>query len=754
MSSIEQHIKDAFALTNSLNIKLTDLAVAINKGLLYKYGLISPDNPREWKYYLNLAGVKHRTNNNVEITLLESGKRTSLTKEILGEYQYTTKELTSGGSYYQNLINKYPDDIGYIKGCISPVDIDVAIQAKEGTILSYNTNLVEPSEYNLIKELEDYIKMFLSRWHIREYNITDDLYLPALLATLYANLPAKIINLRIDKIYTNEAHSFHLENFFNSRGEIWEYMEIFNDKTKYWLYKNFRYLTKHMGKNQTLESIAKNVLGKNGVGIGVYELQRADPTPLSKYVKNSPSFTNNLPLYTIKPLNDIYQNDNTDPITTEDIVTTELKSVFNFKEKPIENKQEVATSVREVDKLHLGQYNQQTTKMLDIRINKFFEMSSTDTFQFIIDHWAFMLKSVELDTTAIFRDPNIDLQDSTDISGNRNIGNITEYVDPSTNKTYNLTSKQGFYMMLKMMLAITGNTKHKIRGYRYRSVLDPDPNKIKKAYTHMYKDGFTNILLDELMDRYPAIHGKIFSKESFQNYLQKILDFHNYVWVLDANSSSFTTSGTLKYVFSLLLQDDEWLFVPEDEVINGVEIDTLLAREGIEYELPDTYNFLNSLNELVKVFTGFNIASYFTKSNILTKVKEFLNKVTSYTTQTLADSEDVRSIQLFYNNIYPMKTKYPIIGGVKGDLHGLEHNRSRISSIGINVIENPVIVHEVNDYRQSAFLTDKVVRGYGLIAKDIIEENVGEVPDAPMVEIKDGYTFDLTKSDNVTRGNS
>ena len=167
--TLEMYIKNTLLLSNSLIIKNTDTALAINRGLLTSKFYQSGDKPEEWKYYLNLAGKRHITDEVVEVKVLENNKYMPLSPALLEKYKYTKEELSNFGDYYKQLIEKYPEYDLFIKGCINPVDMDYAIQAKEGTILSYNKNLVEYNEYNLIRDLEKYIKGFLHRWNVKAF---------------------------------------------------------------------------------------------------------------------------------------------------------------------------------------------------------------------------------------------------------------------------------------------------------------------------------------------------------------------------------------------------------------------------------------------------------------------------------------------------------------------------------------------------------------------------------------------------------
>ena len=95
MSSMQDYIKQTMLFSNSLVIKLNDLAIAINKGLILKYhdpSYVSSD-PREWKYYLNISGKRHISNSDVKIKVIETNTLHSLNPSLLEKHPYTKKEL-------------------------------------------------------------------------------------------------------------------------------------------------------------------------------------------------------------------------------------------------------------------------------------------------------------------------------------------------------------------------------------------------------------------------------------------------------------------------------------------------------------------------------------------------------------------------------------------------------------------------------------------------------------------------------------
>jgi len=57
MYTINKFINDTLYLTNSLVIKLSDIAEAINKGIYIQTGLKPSEDKREWKAFTSIRSI-------------------------------------------------------------------------------------------------------------------------------------------------------------------------------------------------------------------------------------------------------------------------------------------------------------------------------------------------------------------------------------------------------------------------------------------------------------------------------------------------------------------------------------------------------------------------------------------------------------------------------------------------------------------------------------------------------------------------
>lgn len=677
MYSIEEYNNQAIKLSQTLIVKLLDVAIAMNKGLTNQYDNFKiSDDKKTWKYFLNLSGQKHylnpeeedetkkvSTNTPVLITITELGSKQLLTKEILEKYPYTKSELLKQEDTYNNLLKEYPSEIVYIHGCMFPIDINTAIEAKEGTILAYNTNLVETNEKYLIPELQNFIQNFLVRWHIKEYTIVEDLYLPSMVATLFSSLPAKINNLRLEKIFTNEVHSFHLEHFFRSHLDIWDELDYVNDKTKYWLYRNLPYLIRNLGKKNTLDVIINKILTENDVGIGEYTLNRTNVTLNENAKPLEPVYNpTELNLYA-SSLNSSYSGEGSKDLTS--ILTKQLDKQLIA----VEKEEDGFIIERELEKIKASQIDNQRTKIIELSTNSYYKRYGIDLFKIVFDYWVYGVKSGTLQLNA-------------------------EFLDPNTSQPLVMNAKQGLLLLIKFILYNFGHQDLKITDLHYDLVFEKDNSCIDNFKHIMFAgnyidangntirgDGYTNLFFTELKNNFPNVTTTIGSISNFKSLLQDVLDYSSYLWIVDANSENAVTSASMKALLYLITQRGTYT------ISDGQTIDDILDKEQCNVTISSGYNITSSITTLVNTFTGLNLNEFELTKNITENYKSLLEKLTAYTTQIMTQDAGEDAIHVYYNNINIFRSKIGIININESVFKPLEENYAKVSAVGINLMD-------------------------------------------------------------------
>lgn len=263
---------DTIKLVRSMVIKSVKTAEAINQRLVELNQSVS-NNPKEWKYYLNLSGEYHYTDTPMEVVSLDTLETIPFTKAYLEVHKTTKLEYTFNSSYYLELLDKYPGQESLIRGILNPIDIDEAVNADDYAILYYDVNLIEENEYGLVESINKWIRSFMLKHNVEGYHLASDLYTTALLGCMYSHLPTAILNLRLDNCKTNRVHSYHLWTYLASNARLNKYRRTLTIKQALFLYRNIHFLLANAGKSSTLDILIERMLTERGFPVYGYDIR-------------------------------------------------------------------------------------------------------------------------------------------------------------------------------------------------------------------------------------------------------------------------------------------------------------------------------------------------------------------------------------------------------------------------------------------------------------------------------------------------
>lgn len=300
----EIYKEKVFALAKTMIVKHEEIAIAVNHELSFAgYYDALDNNPYNWRYYLNLSGEYHQydhdrlfelTGNSfilIQVATDNGYVQVPFTKTLLLQDISLANEYQIGSNAYKNLVRNYPDFETLIIGILNPIDIDVAIKAKNAEILYIDNkfkqfdgdrgyfktapnrnpnNLIEYQEHNLIDELQRHLYIYNRNWVNAEYIYGNDLYVVTTLATWYATIPNTIMNIRLGNCKTPYAHTFHIKQYLNSFGQLGKYVDLIPIGTALWLYRNAMYLEANRGKQLTFNDIIDNAFTPNQVPMNAY----------------------------------------------------------------------------------------------------------------------------------------------------------------------------------------------------------------------------------------------------------------------------------------------------------------------------------------------------------------------------------------------------------------------------------------------------------------------------------------------------
>lgn len=314
------YVANVMMLANTLSIKSQDTADGLctfqdDQAALNGTAATDYTNPRSWKYYLNISGEYHFLDTPMYVTSLDSLETILFSKANLAIHVATASAYRFGSRLYKVLVEQYPDQELLIKGILYPANIDDAIAAKDGTILAYPSDLVEPNEYSLIPKLQQWIYGYKIRWYNIQFRISDSLYPATSLAIMYLNIVPAIMNFRLEACKTNEAHSFHVKQYLLSHGLNNDQIDDMTLKQRLFFYRNINYILKNVGKQSTFEMLIKNVMTERNMPLAGFEMRHE----LGNVVNtNYPDI-----MFYKKPVNAVYDSTNVSQYTLAEFLAKE-----------------------------------------------------------------------------------------------------------------------------------------------------------------------------------------------------------------------------------------------------------------------------------------------------------------------------------------------------------------------------------------------------------------------------------------------
>lgn len=706
MYSTEQYIKDTISFTNSLIVKFSGTSISINKGIELSTGL-SLDNTdlHTHKYYMNLAGIKHSTNNDVKIKLLGTLYEQSLTKELLAGDPSTLKNLLKFDFLYKDLISNYPDDIDYIRGCMLPVDMDTAINAIDGTILNYASNFVMDNELSLIRDINEYTQSFFVRWYIPEYLITDELYAASIVGSLITTLPAYIINARTARVKTNEVHPFHLEHFFRSRLDIWDQVKILNNETIIWLYMNLDVIIKNIGKNETINTIANKVLDTNGIGVGVYNLKNGiqDIDSDGNLIKHSNYLE-------IDGVNNSYDINNGEKVSIS--TTNELQVLENTALGIPADKSYVLDDYIS-DKLEYKTTNGELTKIIDIDYGTLFKTYGNDLFLSTLD--------TLYDTTI-----------------NHSYGNIQTYVDPNSKKVYTINANTGYYIIIYHMLMIAGVDVSKVSKITHTKSIKYDIT-VAELMVNIH-DPVTILPIAKIVHSFiPVIGNAVLTTDEFNGLLVNIRKLFTKVWILDSNVNNANVSGAIKQMVNRIYA------ASTDTIGTDGDILATIGKSGVILDIGETYDHLLSIKTVFKLFTGNELSDVVSYNNNNDIIKVLVNKLTSYTTNVISSVNDSEPIYAPYSTVQPYNSNDGLLNVTGADtVSPYETDNFYVNGSGDDFKDG---IKNFNGYLVAdvSYNIEQLVYAYNLL-----EDDVTIIPNEPVASCEIVNSFKNMMSPGVS----
>lgn len=298
----DAYVNDIIKLAKTLVIKSEISALLINERLKLVYGSSSVDDndKTSWKYYMNICGDYHPTDSMIFVTSLDDLSIIPFTKSSFIIHTATFNAYQFGTRFYNDLVSRYPDQESLILGVLNPADMSTAVSASDGSILSYDKAYVESNELTLISSIEQWIKNYLVRWNVSSFITSDNYYAVAVFAQMVLDLVPVIMNERLKRCKTPEAHSFHVYHYLESHNKLHEYLEYMTDEQIMYFYKNIAYLERNAGKNKNLHKLIEHIMSVRRFPVSSFtvrqttldQIDNIKPTIVFKRKIFNPSYEN------------------------------------------------------------------------------------------------------------------------------------------------------------------------------------------------------------------------------------------------------------------------------------------------------------------------------------------------------------------------------------------------------------------------------------------------------------------------------
>lgn len=368
-------------LAQSIVIKLDSLAQGVNNAVLLKTGEVAdPNNPASWKYYQNICGVYHSSDTLMRVYSLDSENTIDFTLEAMVANPVTKAAYTFNSSYYNDLLAAYPDQEMLILGILYPTDLNTALNAADGTILSYPTELVETSETDFIALLQAWVFAYVHRWYNSAYTLTDDLYTATFLAQLTVHVFGIITNIRLAACKTNQAHSFHINQYLRSHGFLDTYLRQMTRKQALDMYRNINYYERNAGFEATFERLVEVILSEAGLPAYSYRMLHNEESMQHASAVDTQHL---LPVahFERKPIN---LRAKQFPLPT--LTLTQVQS-YQADETPYNDAYQIANHDQVQQSLSRARYGRLPTKVVECAINPIGNPSNLPPQAVLFNHW-------------------------------------------------------------------------------------------------------------------------------------------------------------------------------------------------------------------------------------------------------------------------------------------------------------------------------------------------------------------------------
>lgn len=588
------YIDSTLDLAETLVIKSEESAIAINDYLKLLHGSDSVNmyDQSSWKYYKNICGLYHFTDEPIYITSLDTLEKITFTKDNLKIHRATAKAYQYGLRYYRELVSIYPDKEQLILGILYPADMNTAIEAEDGIILSYKTDLIESNEISLIEKLNRWINVYKIRWHNPQFGVTDNLYSAAHLGIMYLNLVPVILNLRLAACKTNEAHSYHIRQYLASHGMLDLYLDQMTKKQALFFYRNITYIERNNGKREIFDWLVNALMTERGLPIAEFTMKHNEGVmPDALY----PEIT-----FKKKLINSGVNNEERISYTLDDLFDKEEPLVLGNKSFIEENQVNIK------NKFENSLSSVVATKVLESSVIDYTDATPYTFQDIVLNHWLFL-------------------------SSNNLYKTFISFKNPRTGERHSLQCGDAFIYMMYIYTKALGVNIVNIPSFlatRVQRIPTPTLEELIKVADINYID---KSIVEELISLQPIIDNSI-SVDAFYEQAREIYNVNQQQLRFVSNQEHQYKRAMLSNVISQFYSDNIIHF--ENEGMNYIDWLSSKYLPIVDFNINES---LDLFKDIFENATGSNLNTTLSIGNVQKAMLGILSKLSSYSIQFISE---------------------------------------------------------------------------------------------------------------------
>lgn len=688
---VSTYIEDNIRLIRSIVVKNNYEADTFNLYVNFKYGkFVDQHNKRSWRYYKHLMGEYHEVDRPMKVISRDNREEIVLTRETMSNHLETRASLNEYGAFYDSVVKEYPDQELLLRTILSNSKImtfDEIESAPCWKIISYNGDLIEKQETDVIPRLEENLLNFVVKNAIGNYVLVDNMFLAVLFTVVYNHMLLTLFNIRISNSKTSRVHSHYLTLYLASHHSLDKVYDHIDEHQRMWLYRNLKYLDSHAGSNKTLGKLVDNLFDHKRIMLTnytYYQIDELDETQMVKYGYKQ-ILLNKQPLVHDKNLYDVNA-----------LAQKESKILDN-------NRKEYQFNKSEID-FHMKNSldSKAFTKDLEITLIDSTNEVKHKLSDILIEYWATTVALGYNEVSVVF-------------------------VDPIEGKDLNMSSKDGFKLFMYLMIRSVGLTPMYIPDYDvWRAFKDPIPKQDYFMKKVQHKWSLVEKEVEDIRVKVPP-YRFMDTRRNFRRYVESVYNLELGMWIYLGSSSELVYHADINEAFesmhtSYIVKNDEETvdsFLSRIDSKNLVgytkeQIDELLAK--LIDHVGDGILEANDINRLIQ-------------EAITTIFKCFK----SYSTQTLSDftindptllNLDITRLTLNkwgfgYNIIYDTGRDFNCITNKEGVRYRIDYDWKLDFS---NVERNRYRIRTDNDLLVKASIKNKASGVEGITRMCVVEE--------------------------------